>query len=129
MASTRNKNAGKHPSYDKKGMTDAQIERKKDYDKKFSASKEQKGKRAETNRKNIEAGTYGNGDKKDMSHGKNGKITSESQSTNRARNGQNGKSTKRDLKKPLSESKFDPADYNKNGYVTKKEQKKYNKKK
>ena len=129
MKSKRNSNAGKHPSYDKLNMSEARRKKKIAYDKKYSASKEQKLKRAETNRKNKEDGTYGNGDKKDMSHGKNGKITSESQSTNRARNGQNGKSTKRDLKKPLSESKFDPADSNKNGYVTKEERKKYNKKK
>jgi hypothetical protein len=34
---------------------------------------------------------------------------------------------KRDLSKPLSDSKFDPADTNKDGVVTKKEQKAYNK--
>ncbi len=34
---------------------------------------------------------------------------------------------KRDLNKPLAESKFDPADYNKDGEVTMQEQKKYNK--
>ena len=34
---------------------------------------------------------------------------------------------KRDLETPLAESKFDPADYNKDGEVTMKEQKKYNK--
>jgi hypothetical protein len=129
MASTRNKNAGKHPSYDKLGMSEARRKKKIAYDKKYSASKKQKDNRAETNRKNKEAGTYGNGDGKDVSHGKKGKLTSESQSTNRARNGQNGKSTKRDLNKPLAKSKFDPADYNKNGYVTKKERKKYNKSK
>ena len=34
--------------------------------------------------------------------------------------------SKRDLAKPLSDSKFDPADYNNDGHVTPKEQKKYN---
>lgn len=34
---------------------------------------------------------------------------------------------KRNLSAPLSESKFDPADYNKDGNVTPREQKKYNK--
>lgn len=115
MASTRNKNAGKHPSYDKLNMSDASIERKKAYDKKYSATAKRKKYRAELNAKNKEAGTYGNGDNKDVSHGKNGDTSSESQSTNRARNGQNGKSTKRDLAKPFTDSKFDPADYNKNG--------------
>ena len=129
MASTRNKNAGRHPSYDKLGMSEARRKKKIEYDKKFSASEEQKGKRAATNAEAIKNGTYGNGDGKDVSHGKNGNLSSESQSTNRARNGQNGKSTKRDLSKPLAKSKFDPADYNKNGYVTKKERKKYNKSK
>ena len=35
--------------------------------------------------------------------------------------------TTRDLSKPLAESKFDPADSNKDGYVSVKEQKQYNK--
>jgi len=34
--------------------------------------------------------------------------------------------SKRDLSKPLSDSKFDPADYNNDGHVTPKEQRKYN---
>ena len=33
---------------------------------------------------------------------------------------------RRDLSKPLSESKFDPADYNNDGHVTPQEQRKYN---
>ena len=33
---------------------------------------------------------------------------------------------RRDLSKPLSDSKFDPADYNNDGHVTPREQKKYN---
>ena len=33
---------------------------------------------------------------------------------------------RRDLSKPLSESKFDPADYNNDGHVTPQEQKRYN---
>ncbi len=35
--------------------------------------------------------------------------------------------TTRDLSKPLAESKFNPADANKDGYVSVKEQKQYNK--
>ena len=95
MASTRNKKAGKHPSYDKKGMTDAQIERKRAYDKKYHATTARKKYRAALNAKNKKAGTYGNGDGKDMSHTKSGKLVKERRRRNRARNGQNGKSTKK----------------------------------
>ena len=45
MASTRNKNAGKHPSYDKLGMSEARRKKKIAYDKKYSASKKQKDNR------------------------------------------------------------------------------------
>ena len=95
MESKRNKNAGKHPSYDKLNMSEKRRKKKLDYDKKYSASPARKKYRAELNAANKKAGTYGNGDGKDMSHGKSGKMTKESQSKNRARNGQNGKSTKK----------------------------------
>ncbi len=36
------------------------------------------------------------------------------------------KPNRRDLSKPLSPSKFDPADYNNDGHVTPQEQRKYN---
>ena len=36
------------------------------------------------------------------------------------------KPKRRDLSKPLSPSKFDPADYNNDGHVTPQEQRKYN---
>ena len=84
--------------------------------------------RTAANKLNRKLGTYGNGDGKDVSHTTSG-TSSEKESSNRARNGQNGKSTKRNLSKPLSESKFDPADYNKNGYVSKKERRRYKKNK
>lgn len=129
MASTRNKNAGNHPSYDKRGMSEEARRKKIAYDKKYHATKERKEYRSELNSKNKKAGTYGNNDKEDVSHNKDGTTSSEGRRKNRARNGSNGKSTKRDLSKPLSKSKFDPADYNKNGYVSKKERRKYNKKK
>ncbi len=48
----------------------------------------------ELNKKNREAGTYGNKDKKDQSHTKSGKLVAEAQSKNRARNGK-GKKSKR----------------------------------
>ena len=56
------------------------------YDKEYQCSKERKRYRAALNRANREVGTYGNGDKKDMSHTKKGKLVKEAQSKNRARN-------------------------------------------
>lgn len=91
----RNRNAGKHPSYLKLNWSPSSIARKRAYDKKYNASKEKINYRAELNQANRDAGTYGNGDKKDMSHTKNGKMIKEHQSKNRGRNGQNGKSTKK----------------------------------
>jgi hypothetical protein len=91
--SKRNRNAGKHPSY--KGMTAAQIKRKREYDKKYSATTKRKKYRAKLNKANHDAGTYGNGDKKDISHTKSGRLVKERQSKNRGRNGRNGKSTKK----------------------------------
>jgi len=91
----RNKLAGKHPSYDKLGMSEERKKKKLAYDKAYQKSEERKDYRVELNRKNREAGTYGNGDGKDMSHTKSGKLVPESKSTNRARNGHNKKSTKK----------------------------------
>ncbi len=84
--SKRNRMAGKHPSYDKLGMSVEAIRAKKAYDKKFHKTKERKKYRAELNKKNRDAGTYGNGDNKDVSHKKDGSTEMESQSKNRARN-------------------------------------------
>ena len=61
--------------------------KKKAYDTDYSSSTSQKRKRVQTNKANRKAGTYGNKDGKDMSHTKSGKLVSESQSKNRARNG------------------------------------------
>lgn len=91
----RNRNAGKHPSYLKLNWSPSSIARKRAYDKKYNASKEKINYRAELNQANRDAGTYGNGDKKDMSHTKDGRMVKEAQSKNRGRNGQNGKSTKK----------------------------------
>lgn len=91
----KNKLAGKHPSYLKLKWSPSSIARKRAYDKKYASSDKQKKYRAALNKANRKAGTYGNGDGKDMSHKKDGKMTLESQSSNRARNGQNGKSTKK----------------------------------
>lgn len=90
--SRRNRMAGNHPSYDKLGMSDKAISRKKAYDKKYHSTEERKKYRAELNRENKKRGTYGNGDGKDMSHKADGSMVSEVKSRNRARNGSNGKS-------------------------------------
>lgn len=56
------------------------------YDKEYQASPERKNYRTQLNKANRKAGTYGNGDGKDMSHTKSGKLVSEPQAQNRARN-------------------------------------------
>jgi hypothetical protein len=94
----RNGLAGKHPSYDKLGMSEARRKKKLSYDKAYSATEKRKNYRVELNTANKrarKAGIEKLGDGKDMSHTKAGKLTRESQKTNRARNGQNGKSSKK----------------------------------
>lgn len=91
----RNKLAGKHPSYDKLGMSEERKKKKLAYDKKYQATKERKDYRVELNKANRDAGTYGNSDGKDMSHTKSGTMVKENMKSNRARNGQNKKSTKK----------------------------------
>ena len=59
---------------------------------KYNRKPAQKKRRAALNKENRRRGTYGNGDGKDVSHKKNGKTTLEKASTNRRRNGRNGKS-------------------------------------
>jgi len=71
------------------------AKKKADYDKKYHATEERKQYRAELNKANRSAGTYGNGDNKDASHTKRGGLVREAQSRNRARQGSNGKSTKK----------------------------------
>ena len=60
--------------------------KKKDYDTAYHKSEERKKYRAKLNKANRKAKTYGNKDKKDMSHTKKGKLVKERQSKNRARN-------------------------------------------
>lgn len=91
----RNKLAGKHPSYDKLGMSEERKKKKLAYDKKYQATEERKKYRANLNKANRKAGTYGNGDDLDMSHTKSGKLVKEKAKTNRGRNGQNSKSSKK----------------------------------
>ena len=66
-----------------------------EYQKEYNKSKKEKDKRVELNKANRKAGTYGNGDNMDMSHTRGGKIVKEHFKNNRARNGSNGKSTKK----------------------------------
>lgn len=76
-------------------MSKASIAKKKAYDSKYQKKKSAVRKRVQANRCNRKAGTYGNKDRKDASHGKGGCRVMESQSKNRARNGQRkGKSTR-----------------------------------
>ena len=91
----RNKLAGKHPSYDKLGMSEEGRKKKLAYDKKYQATEKRKNYRVELNKAYREAGTYGNGDGLDMSHTKSGRLVKEKAKTNRGRNGQNSKSSKK----------------------------------
>lgn len=90
-----NKKAGSHPSYLKLNWSPSSIARKRKYDKEYHATEERKEYRAKLNKANRKDGTYGNGDGMDKSHTKSGKLVKESQKSNRSRNGQNGKSTKK----------------------------------
>lgn len=83
----RNRLAGKSRSYKKRGMTARSIAKKRKYDAEYQKKRSAVKKRVQANRANRRAGTYGNGDGKDASHKKNGKIVMESQAKNRARNG------------------------------------------
>ena len=60
--------------------------RKNAYQKKFNRSKLQIRNRTSLNKENRRRGTYGNGDKLDVSHKKGGGTKLEAQSKNRARN-------------------------------------------
>jgi hypothetical protein len=95
MESKRNKLAGKHPSYDKLGMSEERKKKKLAYDKKYQDTEERVNYRERLNKANKKAGTYGNGDGLDMSHTKIGSMVKENMKSNRGRNGQNGKSTKK----------------------------------
>lgn len=69
--------------------------KKNAYNTSYHATPERKKYRVRLNKANRQAGTYGNGDGKDMSHTKSGKLVKESQSANRARNGKDGGSSKK----------------------------------
>ena len=79
----RNKLAGKHPSYKKRGMSASSIAKKKAYDKEFSSKPEQVKKRMECNNKRAEAKRNGKDiDGKDYDHAVSKFIKT---STNRGR--------------------------------------------
>ena len=78
-----------------KGRYNEKTGRDYGYDKEYQATPERKRYRARLNKKNREEGTYGNKDGKDASHTKKRKMVMEDQSKNRARNGHNGKTTKK----------------------------------
>tara|TARA_R110002051_G_scaffold263088_2_gene322951 strand:+ start:797 stop:1057 length:261 start_codon:yes stop_codon:yes gene_type:complete len=61
-------------------------EKKKSYDTAYHSTPARKKYRSKLNAANRKAGTYGNGDGKDMSHTKSGRVVKEKASQNRARN-------------------------------------------
>jgi hypothetical protein len=65
-------------------------DKKNAYNKEYHSTAERRKYRSELNKENRKSGTYGNKDGKDKSHTKLGKIVSEIQSKNRARNGKGG---------------------------------------
>lgn len=93
----RNKLAGKHPSYDKLGMSEERKKKKLAYDKKYQDNPKRIKYRQELNKANRDAGTYGKMTAmgKDRSHKKDGSMTLENRFNNRRRNGQDGNSSKK----------------------------------
>lgn len=69
----------------------------RDYSKEkaYQSSPKRKAYRAELNAEARERGIYGNRKSMDLSHTKDGKMVLENKSKNRARQGSNGKSTKK----------------------------------
>jgi hypothetical protein len=78
----RNKIVGKNKRKGSNKATGRDYSKEKGY----QSTPARKRYRAALNKANRKAGTYGNGDKKDMSHTKSGKLVKEKQSKNRARN-------------------------------------------
>jgi hypothetical protein len=69
----------------------ASREAKNRYNTVYGATPERRAYRTALNKANRDAGTYGNLDRKDMSHTKSGKLVKEAQSSNRKRNGKGKK--------------------------------------
>lgn len=97
--STRNRNAGKSTgkSASAKYFASHPEARKKknEYNKQYHATEERKNYRENLNKINRRNNDAGYGDNKDLSHTKSGKLVKENRSSNRARNGKNGKSSKK----------------------------------
>lgn len=95
--STRNTRAGKSTGTSasaKYFASHPEARAKKNaYNKKYHATEERKNYREELNKVNRRDKGYG--DNTDLSHTRSGKLIPESRSTNRARNGKNGKSSKK----------------------------------
>ncbi len=62
---------------------------------KINRKPEKRSYRSELNKANRKIGTYGNRDGLDLSHTKKGTLVKEKASSNRARNGSGGRSTKK----------------------------------
>lgn len=69
--------------------------KKNAYNKEYHSTPSRVKYREELNAANRKSGTYGNGDGKDKSHTKSGKLVSEKASTNRARNGKGNRPKKK----------------------------------
>lgn len=95
MPQRRNKNAGKSTGKSKSAKyfakNKAARDKKKAYDTEYHKSTERKKYRAKLNKETRKRKTPG----KDVSHTKSGKLVREKRSTNRARNGKGGKSSKK----------------------------------
>jgi hypothetical protein len=61
--------------------------KKNAYNKEYHSDPDRVNYREDLNKANRKAHTYGNGDGKDMSHTKSGRLVQEARSANRARNG------------------------------------------
>jgi len=87
----RNKLAGKSTGKSKSAKyfaANPEARAKKNaYNKEYHSDPDRVNYREDLNRANRKAKTYGNGDGKDMSHTKSGKLVQEARSANRARNG------------------------------------------
>ena len=97
--STRNTNAGKSTGKSASAKYFASHpdarDKKNEYNKKYHATTERKNYREGLNKINRRDGDAGYGDNKDLSHTKSGKLVQEKRSSNRARNGKGGKSSKK----------------------------------
>jgi hypothetical protein len=69
--------------------------KKNEYNSEYHSTEERKNYRVKLNKANRNSNTYGNKDGLDKSHTTSGKLVSEKQSTNRARNGKGKKSSKK----------------------------------